>query len=171
MPDRIVARIPQKVRWWFAAGFVLAVSLGLVAAIGIAVSQRGEIASLRAAEVAEEEAERKAEGTAAVVSCLRGVYDVPDFLAALDGLDVVLANQIEAIEEALREDPAGPLAAGRRERLRRAMRARDGLERLISGEDGQGGIVRQRTTLRECRRIARERDVDFEPLVKQASNR
>jgi hypothetical protein len=169
--DRLVDRVSRKTRWWMATGFVLATSLALIFLVGLTVDQGREISNLRAARIADEAAKRTAENTQAVVSCLRGVYEVPDFLAALDGLDVVMMNQIEAAQAALALDPNGPLAPNRRATLRRALRAQAGLARLISGEDGQGGIVRQRTTLKDCRRLADDLGVAFAPLAKQAADR
>ena len=66
--------------------------------------------------------------------------------------------------------PDGPLAANRRKTIRRAAKAQVGLMRLIAGEDGQGGIVRQRKTIQECRQLADELGVKFAPLVRQAAD-
>ena len=96
MPDRLVRKVPQKVRWWMASGFVLVVALGLIVGVGVTLDQRETIARLEAARIADERAKKTSEDTAAVVSCLRGVYEVPNFLDALDGLAIVIDNQIVA---------------------------------------------------------------------------
>lgn len=171
MPHRIVDRLSRRARWTIATGFVLVQSLVLVFLVGLTVDQRGQINSLRAAAIADKAAKKASENTQAVVSCLRGVYDVPDFLDALEGLGVVLDNQIEASNAALAIDPDGPLTASRKATLARATRARAALNRLISGEDGQGGIVRQRRTLDECRTLAKDLHVRFDRLAGQAANR
>lgn len=171
MPDRIAAKISRKARWWMATAFVLGTALLLILGVGLTLDQRNEIAALKAAAVAEEAAKKTSENTSAVVSCLSGVYNIPDFLAALNGLDIVLTNQILAAETAIAIDPDDPLTANRRATLRRAMRAQAGLARLISGEDGQGGIVRQRRSLKQCRALASKLGVEFDPLVRQAQGR
>jgi hypothetical protein len=171
MPHRIADRLTRRARWTIAVAFVLVQSLALVFVVGLTVDQRGEINELRAARVADVTARRASENTQAVVSCLRGVYEVPDFLAALQGLGVVLDNQILASDTALSIEPDGRLAPSRRATLRRAQRAHDALDRLISGEDGRGGIVRQRTSLKQCRALAKDLGVRFAPLAKQAADR
>lgn len=171
MPHRIADRLSRRARWTIAVGFVLVQSLVLILLVGITLDQRGEVNDLRAARAADIATKTASENTQAVVSCLRGVYEVPDFLAALQGLSVVLDNQILAAESALAIEPGGPLAPNRRATLRRAKRAHDALDRLISGEDGHGGIVRQRTSLKQCRALAGELGVRFDPLAKQAAER
>lgn len=171
MPHRLVDRLTRRQRWTLAAGFVLVQSLVLVLLVGLALNQRSEVERLRAARAADESSRTTAENTQAVAVCLRGVYDVPDFLAALDGLDTVLDNQIQATEAALAIEPHGKLGPSRRTTLRRARTAHEALSRLISGEDGQGGIVRQRRTLKQCRSLAADLGVPFEPLAKQAQHR
>jgi hypothetical protein len=178
VPDRIYDALSRKARWWMATAFVLGVALILLVLVGVTVDQRGqiveqqaEIARLDALRRSDAKATRTAENTAAVVSCLSGVYDVPNFLAALDGLDTVLANQVEQAEASLALNPSGPLAESRKKAWLRAVEARKGLARLISGEDGLGGIAAQRKTLPECRSLARELDVEFDPLLRQAADR
>lgn len=179
MPERIFGKPGDggtDHRWRNAALFVIVLTL-IVAGMGGTIlyqrsqilDDREQIATLRAERAAEKRSETIAANVDSVTGCLRAVTSVPDLVQALEGLEVVLQNQVDGASSALAQAVAGSLSPSRIESIkktrRKAMAALAPTERLI--EDTRS----RKRTRKECEALARKLGVDINKLRVEASTR